>query len=113
MNHKISIIGLGYVGLPLAVEFAKIYDVVGFDIDLDRVNELNEGCDSTNEVSNKKLNSAINGNLIITNNVSAIEDSNIYIITVPTPIDEYKSPDLKPILSASNLVGKVLKKMIL
>ncbi len=110
MNHKISIIGLGYVGLPLAVEFAKIYDVVGFDIDLDRVNELNEGCDSTNEVSNKKLNSAINGNLIITNNVSAIEDSNIYIITVPTPIDEYKSPDLKPILSASNLVGKVLKK---
>lgn len=110
MNYNISVIGLGYVGLPLAVEFSKLYNVIGYDIDKTRVLELNKGHDSTNEVSSKEIRFALNGNLKITNDKIMIRESNIYIITVPTPIDNYKIPNLKPILTASALVGKMLNK---
>ena len=110
MNYNISVIGLGYVGLPLAVEFSKLYNVIGYDIDKTRVLELNKGQDSTNEVSSKELRFALNGNLKITYDKLMLRDSNIYIITVPTPIDNYKIPDLKPILTASALVGEMLNK---
>jgi UDP-N-acetyl-D-galactosamine dehydrogenase len=107
-DFKISVIGLGYVGLPLALAFAKKYAVVGYDINVQRVADLNEGIDSTDEADASELIS--NPNLQITSDPIHIADSNIYIVTVPTPIDKYKSPDLGPLLSASQLVGSVLKK---
>ena len=113
---KITIIGLGYVGLPLAVEFAKKYPVVGFDINLSRVNELKNGHDSTLEVSDKDLQSVLlekqneKSGLFLTTSLDDIEESNIYIVTVPTPIDKYKRPDLTPLIKASETVGKVIKK---
>lgn len=105
---KIAVIGLGYVGLPLALAFAKKYAVVGYDINAQRVADLNKGIDSTDEADASELIS--NPNLQITSDPSHITDSNIYIVTVPTPIDKYKSPDLGPLLAASQLVGLVLKK---
>ncbi len=106
-DFKISVIGLGYVGLPLALAFAKKYAVVGYDINAQRVADLNKGIDSTNEADASELIS--NPNLQITSDSIHIADSNIYIVTVPTPIDKYKSPDLGPLLAASQLVGSVLK----
>lgn len=105
---KIAVIGLGYVGLPLALAFAKKYVVVGYDINTQRVADLNKGIDSTDEADASELLS--NPNLQITSDPKHIADSNIYIVTVPTPIDKYKSPDLGPLLAASQLVGSVLKK---
>lgn len=119
MNYtKITIIGLGYVGLPLAAEFAKKYKVIGFDINQARVEELNNASDFTLELSKQQLQNVLpqfNTNLTdnylkITNDLEEIKDSNIYIVTVPTPIDKYKKPNLKPLLKASETVGKVLKK---
>jgi len=108
---KISIIGLGYVGLPLAVAFSEKYKVVGFDINQKRVDELNKGIDTTLEVSEDELKLALTNNqLQITSNLEDIKDSNVYIITVPTPIDNHKTPDLTPLKKASETVGKVLKK---
>lgn len=107
-NFKISVIGLGYVGLPLALAFAKKYAVVGYDINAQRVADLNKGIDSTDEADASELLS--NPNLQITSDPIHIANSNIYIVTVPTPIDKYKSPDLGPLLAASKLVGSVLKK---
>ncbi len=104
---KIAVIGLGYVGLPLALAFAKKYAVVGYDINAQRVADLNKGIDSTDEADASEL--LNNPNLQITSDPSHIADSNIYIVTVPTPIDKYKSPDLGPLLAASQLVGSVLK----
>jgi len=107
---KIAIIGLGYVGLPLAVAFAKKYEVIGFDIAGLRIEELKKGYDRTLEVSEEELKEAINNGLQFTNELNDIENSNVYIVTVPTPIDKYKNPDLTPLRKASENVGKVLKK---
>lgn len=114
---KITIIGLGYVGLPLAVEFAKKYPVIGFDINQKRVNELIKGHDATLEVDDKDLHATLvkksqvaGKGLFLSTNLEDIKDSKIYIVTVPTPIDEYKRPDLTPLIKASETLGKVVKK---
>lgn len=110
-THKIAVIGLGYVGLPLAVEFAKKFKVIGFDINVERIKELSNGKDHTLEVSEKDLNSVIkNDGLEFSNNLKRISDCNIFIITVPTPVDKYNRPDLTPLYKASETVGNVLKK---
>lgn len=107
-NNKIAVIGLGYVGLPLAVEFGKIMPVVGFDINLLRVKELTDGHDRTLETSDNDLKEAVH--LVYTTNLEDTRSCNIFIITVPTPIDRFKRPDLTPLIKASESVGKVLKK---
>jgi UDP-N-acetyl-D-galactosamine dehydrogenase len=107
-NRKIAVIGLGYVGLPLAVEFGKHYDVIGFDIDQTRIFELKAGRDHTREISPEEL--ALAEGLTITSDASALLAVTIFIVTVPTPIDAHKRPDLAPLLKASETVGKVLKK---
>ena len=104
---KIAIIGLGYVGLPLAVAFGKKYSVVGFDIDAARVKDLNQNLDKTNEVSFQEIASV--KNLTFSNDLPKIADCNIFIITVPTPIDTNYAPDLSHLKKASSLVGSVLK----
>lgn len=108
MSEIICVIGLGYVGLPLAVEFGKKYKTIGFDINPKRIEELKNGIDRTLEVSNEELKEA--KNLSYTTNIDEIKDANIYIVTVPTPIDEYNNPDLTPLKKASQTVGKLLKK---
>lgn len=105
---KISIIGLGYVGLPLAVEFGKKIPTIGFDINAARIKELREGYDRTLEVEPENLKSS--SMLSFTNMLEDISDANIYIVTVPTPIDKNRRPDLTPLIKASETVGKVLKK---
>lgn len=105
MKSRIAIIGLGYVGLPLAMEFAKKYKVIGFDINERRISELKKHCDVTNEIN-------FNEFKIIpefTSDPSDIQDSNVFIVTVPTPVTEEKKPDLAPLQRASELVGSVLK----
>jgi UDP-N-acetyl-D-galactosamine dehydrogenase len=115
-NKKIAIIGLGYVGLPLAIEFAKKYRVIGFDINSDRIQELESGIDRTREANIEELVSVKYSSdnnekgLQFTYELKEIGDANIYIVTVPTPIDRFKVPDLKPLLSASKMIGKVLRK---
>ena len=104
---KLAVIGLGYVGLPLAVEFGKQRQVVGFDIDHARIQALKEGHDATLEVSDEELLAA--SKLTYSAQLSDLSDCNVYIVTVPTPIDEYKKPDLTPLLKASETIGKVLK----
>jgi UDP-N-acetyl-D-glucosamine/UDP-N-acetyl-D-galactosamine dehydrogenase len=106
--EKIGIIGLGYVGLPLAVEFGKILDVVGFDINKSRIEELNNGIDRTLETDKEELASALK--LTFSYNPEDLRKVNHYIVTVPTPVDNYKTPDLTPLLKASETVGKVLKR---
>lgn len=103
---KIAIIGLGYVGLPLAAEFGRHFDTVGFDINKDRVDELRSGHDSTLEVTSEEL--AASGRLSFTETLDDLRDCNVYIVTVPTPIDEAKRPDLGALLAASRSVGQVL-----
>lgn len=105
---KIAIIGLGYVGLPLAVEFGKYRPVIGFDINESRVNELRKGIDNTKEVETDALLSA--KQLFFSTDLSDLSDCNFYIITVPTPIDENNAPDLKPLQSASTAVGRVINR---
>lgn len=105
---KIAIIGLGYVGLPLAVEFGKQVPVVGFDIHQKRIDELKNGQDHTLEVSPEELKQA--HQLAYSANLEDLTDCNFFIVTVPTPIDEYKQPDLTPLVKASQSIGKVLKK---
>jgi UDP-N-acetyl-D-galactosamine dehydrogenase len=107
-NYKISIIGLGYVGLPLAVAFAKKYKVIGFDIDKSRINQLKDGNDKTLEVNESSLKS-VKSNITFTSNIEDAEDCNIFIITVPTPIDSSNQPDLTYLRESSLLVGTVLK----
>ncbi|MCL9819241.1 Vi polysaccharide biosynthesis UDP-N-acetylglucosamine C-6 dehydrogenase TviB [Helicobacter colisuis] len=104
----LAVIGLGYVGLPLAVEFGKKYKVIGFDIHQKRIDELKEGYDRTLEVEKEELQSA--KGLSYTTNLEDLRVAQIYIVTVPTPIDHYNKPDLTPLLKASSSVGKVLKK---
>jgi UDP-N-acetyl-D-galactosamine dehydrogenase len=110
-NHKIAVIGLGYVGLPLAVEFGKKYPTVGFDINAHRVTELNSGEDSTLEVTGELLTSVLNNGLFqVTSSKDALRDCNVYIVTVPTPTDKNNRPVLTPLIKASETVGSVLKK---
>tara|TARA_B100000029_G_scaffold454034_1_gene480243 strand:- start:1725 stop:3020 length:1296 start_codon:yes stop_codon:yes gene_type:complete len=105
---NIAVIGLGYVGLPLALEFSKKYNVVGFDIDEVRISELNDKNDCTNELSDHDLSDL--KKIKITANENAISNSNIYIVTVPTPVDKNNKPNLNPIISASELIGGYLNK---
>ncbi|MEP7419002.1 Vi polysaccharide biosynthesis UDP-N-acetylglucosamine C-6 dehydrogenase TviB, partial [Acinetobacter baumannii] len=100
---KIAIIGLGYVGLPLAVEFGKKVPVVGFDIYQKRIDELKNGQDHTLEVSPEELKQAVH--LKYTAHLDDLQDSNFFIVTVPTPIDDFKQPDLTPLIKASTSIG--------
>jgi len=114
-NKKIAIIGLGYVGLPLARLFATKHNVVGFDINQKRIEELNKGIDITLEVEENLLKSVLKtsseGNgLICSNKIEDIASASIFVVTVPTPVDKHNRPDLTPLLKASETVGKVLKK---
>jgi UDP-N-acetyl-D-galactosamine dehydrogenase len=108
MNELIAIIGLGYVGLPLAVEFGKQRPVIGFDINPSRICELKAGRDHTRETSPEELALAVG--LTVTSDASALQAATIFIVTVPTPIDAHKRPDLTPLLKASETVGRALKK---
>lgn len=115
---KIAVIGQGYVGLPLAIEFSQHFPVLGFDINQERVEELNSGKDRTLEADLEKLNSGLN--LAKTNNfqkgykasndLTELATAQIFIVTVPTPIDRYNAPDLTPLIKASEMLGKVIKK---
>ena len=109
-SPKICILGLGYVGLPLALEFSKKYKVVGFDINKKRVNELNAMADETAQVESDELKQAIQNGLTLSSSENALNDCTVFIVTVPTPIDENRLPDLKPLLSASKIIGQYLKK---
>ncbi len=111
-KNKIGIIGIGYVGLPLLVEFAKKkFEVIGYDINSKRVDELNNCIDNTKEIENKTLDELNNkSKLFITDNLFELKDCNIYIVTVPTPIDKHKNPNFSPLISASNSVGKIIAK---
>lgn len=110
-NHatklKIAIIGLGYVGLPLAIEFSKKFSTIGFDVSEERINQLKKGVDKTSEVNEEELQVS---NLTYTLDKQEIAACNIYIITVPTPVDKFKKPDMTPLASASRTVGEILKK---
>ncbi len=105
---RLGIIGLGYVGLPLAVEFGKIRRTIGFDLNIKRIKELQSGIDQTLEINKKEIKNS--KNLIFTNNINDLKSVNCYIIAVPTPINKYKKPDLSNLFSASKLVGNILKK---
>lgn len=107
-NIKIAVIGLGYVGLPLAVEFGKHLPVVGFDINASRIEALCAGTDHTLEVSDEELTQA--SHLNYSSDIQALKDCNFFIVTVPTPIDDYKQPDLTPLIKASEAIGSLLKK---
>jgi UDP-N-acetyl-D-galactosamine dehydrogenase len=109
-NTKIAVIGLGYVGLPLARLFSTQYPTVGFDINQKRVDALMAGNDDTLEVSNEILNEAIQKGFVCTTNLELIKDCNFYIVTVPTPVDRNNRPDLTPLIKASETVGKVISK---
>ena len=107
-SKKIALIGLGYVGLPLAVEFGKKRSVIGFDINQHRINDLKNGIDSTLETTSEELKDAVH--LSYTTNLEDIKDCTIFIVTVPTPIDKHKRPDLTPLEKSSEAVGSILKK---
>ncbi len=107
-TKKIAIIGLGYVGLPLAVEFGKKYDVLGFDINEDRVKELMHGIDRTQESSAAEIKASQNLRFSCIEN--DLKDYNVYIVTVPTPINQFKAPDLTPLIRASEMIGRFLKR---
>ena len=107
-KQKIAIIGLGYVGLPVANLFSKKYQVIGYDINQERVLSLNNYIDKTLEISSDQLKHSLSNNLKLTDNINEIKECDVYIITVPTPIHEDKSPDLTPLLSATKSVGEIL-----
>ncbi|WP_410479544.1 nucleotide sugar dehydrogenase [Pedobacter nutrimenti] len=115
-DSKIAVIGLGYVGLPLAIEFGKKFDVLGFDINSDRVLELEKGEDRTREADIDDLNKVISNRLQgktglrFSSKIENLKENNVFIVTVPTPINQFKSPDLSPLLKASEMLGKALKK---
>ena len=116
-SFNIAVIGLGYVGLPLAIEFSKKFSVIGFDINSERVDELLSGIDKTKEADIETLTSVMKKNqssntvgLSFSSNLDDIKECNVFIITVPTPIDKFKTPNLGPLLSASKMVGSILKK---
>jgi len=110
MKDKIAVIGLGYVGLPLAHAFSSKFEVIGFDIRVDRINSLNDLNDETKELDENQLREAKSNGILFTSSVSELSDCNIYIVTVPTPIDKNNKPNLDPLISASKMVGKILNK---
>ncbi|MGB5919204.1 Vi polysaccharide biosynthesis UDP-N-acetylglucosamine C-6 dehydrogenase TviB [Arcobacter sp.] len=110
MSDKICVIGLGYVGLPLAHAFSEKYEVIGFDISQWRIDELSSGYDRTLELTENQVKEALSNGMKFTLDINDIKDCNIYIVTVPTPIDKNKRPDLTPLIKASETIGKVLKK---
>jgi len=110
MNYKICIVGLGYVGLPLAHAFSEKYEVVGLDINQPRINELNNGFDRTLELTENQVKESIKNGMKFTSDISNAKDCNVYIVTVPTPIDEANEPDLTPIVKSTESIGKILKK---
>jgi UDP-N-acetyl-D-galactosamine dehydrogenase len=107
-NVKIAVVGLGYVGLPLAVEFGKILPTLGYDIDASRIAALREGRDHTQETSAEEIRAA--AQLEVTADLAAIAAANVYVVTVPTPVDEHKRPDFGPLIRASEAIGTVLKR---
>lgn len=107
-DKKIAIIGLGYVGLPLAVEFGKKFNTIGFDINQERIADLRKGIDKTKESDSEQIISA--EKLVFSSDTAALTSCNIFIVTVPTPIDQFNTPDLKPLCKASKMIGGVLKK---
>jgi UDP-N-acetyl-D-galactosamine dehydrogenase len=107
-DTRIGVIGLGYVGLPLAAEFGKHYDTVGFDIDATRIQELRKGLDRTLETTPEELAAASRLSFTATDN--ALADCNVYVVTVPTPIDQAKRPDLRPLIEATRIVGRLLRE---
>jgi UDP-N-acetyl-D-galactosamine dehydrogenase len=107
---RICVVGLGYVGLPLATAFSSRFRVKGFDISGARIGELRRGFDRTLELSTEQLQTAIGNGLEFTSDLDEIKSCNFFIVTVPTPVDEYKSPDLRPLIAASETIGRVLKK---
>ena len=109
-NYKICIVGLGYVGLPLAHAFSSKYQVVGFDINTKRIEELNNGFDRTEELNETQVKEAISNGMKFSLDINDIKDCNVFIVTVPTPIDKNNRPDLTPLIKSSQTVGKVLKK---
>jgi len=110
MSYKIAVIGLGYVGLPLAHAFSEKYTVKGFDINMTRISELNSAYDKTLELDEDQMKEALDQGILFTNELEAISDCNVYIVTVPTPIDKHNRPDLTPLLKASEDIGGILKK---
>ena len=117
LEKKIAVIGLGYVGLPLAIEFGKKYRVIGFDINQSRIEELSVGKDRTSEADLEGLEMAMqlaakesNKGLRFSSEKNDIATCNVFIVTVPTPINQFKAPDLKPLIKASEMIGTVLKK---
>ena len=109
-DYKICIVGLGYVGLPLAHAFSSKYQVVGFDINTKRIEELNNGFDRTEELNETQVKEAIRNGMKFSLDINDIKDCNVFIVTVPTPIDKNNRPDLTPLIKSSQTVGKVLKK---
>ncbi len=107
-NCRVGVVGLGYVGLPLAIEFGKHFVTIGFDIKRERIRELRAGRDSTREINKNDFHAA--ENLVFTFQVQDLKNCTVFVVTVPTPIDEYKRPDLTPLVRASEIVARVLKK---
>lgn len=110
MNNKIAVIGLGYVGLPLARLFSTKYQTIGYDMNTSRVDALNNGHDSTFELSEELLQSALNQGIKFTSDLSDIKNYNFFVVAVPTPVDSNNRPDLTPLINASTSIGKIIKK---
>ena len=110
-SKNIGIIGLGYVGLPLLIEFSKSFPIIGYDINSERVNQLKDGEDFTNEVEKNEMNRI--SPEYFTDKVDDIAECNVYIITVPTPIDTQNQPNLEPLKSACSTVGKIIKRDVI
>ena len=107
-KFKIGVIGLGYVGFPLACLFASKYKVIGYDINTKRIQEINAGIDSTNEVTPEALSTALANGMTCTDQLEDIRICNVYIVAIPTPVDDLYNPELLPLKKASTSVGKVL-----
>ena len=110
LQKKIAIIGLGYVGLPLAIKLSLNFNVVGFDVNSKRIYSLKLGIDNTNEVDEKKLRTALKSNLLLSSKEDSIKNCDIFIITVPTPVTKENKPDLTFLEDACNTVGKIMRK---
>lgn len=109
-EKRIGVIGLGYVGFPLACLFAKKYQVIGYDINERRINDINAGIDSTNEVTPEALKNALTNGMVCTNKIDDLRVCNMYVVAIPTPVDDFYNPELMPLKNASVVVGEVLKK---
>ena len=107
---KIGVIGLGYVGLPLAISFSKKYKTIGFDISKIRINELKSFFDRTKEIDSETLKNALKENFVLCEDIKSLKGCNIFIVTVPTPINNDKTPDLKPLKKATKNLSKIIKK---